>query len=100
MKKAELFRYALNLVSDVLDLSPDRIMSKCRKAELVDARYLIVHILSGYGLYADEIADMMKCTPNNIRCIFTNMSYRMSGNSSFRNKLRITDKYLQNKILQ
>ena len=97
MKKAELFRYALNLVSDLLDISPDRILSKCRKTELVDARYLIVHILHAKGLYADEIASMMKCSPNNIRCIFTNMSYRITGNSSFRNKLQITDQYLQNK---
>lgn len=98
MRKEDLFQYAINLVSEITDITKENIMSKSRKIEYVDARYMIVYILHNHGLYYDEIAGMMKCTPANIRTIITNMQYRQTGNRSFRNKLKITSKYLENKI--
>lgn len=46
MCKSEIFAEILNLVSKETEISANRILSSDKDTETVDARYLLVHLLS------------------------------------------------------
>lgn len=52
----EIFARLLKIVSEVTEVSPDAIISKDRHEEVVDARCLLVYLLSQQGLYPSVIA--------------------------------------------
>lgn len=59
MRKTELFAQILKTVANETELTPEQILSCCRTAETVDARYMLVHLLRREGIYISEIARMM-----------------------------------------
>ena len=46
MRKTELFAQILKTVANETELTPEQILSCCRTAETVDARYILVHLLN------------------------------------------------------
>lgn len=46
MCKSELYRQILGTVSQETEISEERILSKAKNAEIVDARYLLVYFLA------------------------------------------------------
>lgn len=97
MKKSDLLIEALEAASYITDLTKEQIMSKTRKTNYVDARYIVIYILSQKGLYPDEIAEIMNFTSVNIRLMLSRINSRISGNANFRNKIKQTENYLENK---
>ncbi len=95
MKKEDLLKYAVNITSYITDIPDAFILSSSKTSEVVDARYLVVHILNKKGLYPNEIAKVMKCTATNIRIILSRLYERAKGNYSFRMKLKTIDKELE-----
>lgn len=59
MRKTELFAQILKTVANETELTPEQILSCCRTAETVDARYMLVYLLKREGIYIGEIARMM-----------------------------------------
>lgn len=51
MCKSEIFAEILEIVSQETEISVERILSSDKDTETVDARYLLVHILSEMGFY-------------------------------------------------
>lgn len=94
MRKAEKLENALKDVCYITDLTREQIMSKCRKTHYVDARYLLVYILSKSNLYAEEIAELMNCTTANIHNILDSIDERAQGYGMFADKLKELGKYL------
>ena len=47
--KEEIFAYILKMVSRETDLTQEMIVSKCSKAEVVDARYILAKLLYDAG---------------------------------------------------
>lgn len=50
MCKSELYRQILGTVSQETEISEERILSKAKNAEIVDARYLLVYFLWRQGI--------------------------------------------------
>lgn len=59
MRKTEIFAQILKAVANETELTQEQILSCCRTAETVDARYILVHLLRRRGLYIGEIARMI-----------------------------------------
>lgn len=56
MRKSELFVHILDCVSLETEISKEDILSSNKCAEIVDARYMLVYLLSRNGFYYREIA--------------------------------------------
>lgn len=59
MCKSELCRQILGTVSQETEISEERILSKAKNAEIVDARYLLVYFLWRQGFHAPVISSLM-----------------------------------------
>ena len=59
IRKTEIFAKILDIVANETELTSEQILSCCRTAETVDARYMLVHLLRREGIYISEIAHMM-----------------------------------------
>lgn len=72
-----LLATVLELVSSETDVAVSKIMSRCSEAEVVDARWICVKLLSDKGYYPVRIADMMKITPRYVQYILTDFEDRI-----------------------
>lgn len=77
MKKSKIFSIVMELVANELEISKEAILSKKKSAEVVDARHLLVVLLSRYGFYTQTIADILKCTPRSIQHILAYFDERI-----------------------
>lgn len=59
IRKTEIFAKILDIVANETELTSEQILSCCRTAETVDARYMLAHLLRREGIYISEIARMM-----------------------------------------
>ena len=59
MCKSEVFQDILAAVAAETEIPEERILSKAKNAEIVDARYLLVHFLWRQGFHAPVISTLM-----------------------------------------
>ena len=57
IRKTEIFAKILNTVANETELTSEQILSCCRTAETVDARYILVYLLKREGIYIDRPHD-------------------------------------------
>lgn len=76
MCKKEVFRAALSAVAAETEIPEDCILSRCKRREVVDARYMLVAALLDAGLYANEIARLTRLTGRAIEVISSNFDRR------------------------
>lgn len=88
MAPTQIFQQYLSIVSAESGISEDRILSKSREADVVDARSILFYILHIYSLYPAQIARE------------AGMSERQVNNiiNSFQDRLR-QSRFLQNVLL-
>lgn len=67
MCKSELLQQSLDVVSDVTGVSGDMILSSCKNMEVVDARFLLIRMLTKIGFYPRQIAEFLHKTPASVR---------------------------------
>lgn len=80
MCKTKIFAEVLKAVSVETEIPEDMILSKCRSMEVVDARSVLVKILSEKGLYPVQIAYMLHKTPASVRNLLSNYDIRKVTN--------------------
>lgn len=83
-KIAELADYVLRLVADELEVTKEQILSKSRKAEIVDARWLAVMLMYKSGMYPMRIAESLRISPRYAHYIITGFSDRKDCNPILR----------------
>ena len=76
MRKSELFARILSAVAEETELSSLEILSHRKTFEVVDARYLLVYLLTYYRFYRSEIARNLNLTPQAVGRIFTGFESR------------------------
>ena len=76
MRKTEMFEKILNTVCLVIEVSRMEILSSNRREEVVDARTILVRLLSDEGFYVSEIAGLMKKTSPGIRYLLKSFESR------------------------
>lgn len=73
----EIFAKLLKIVSEVTEVPPDMIMSRDRHEEVVDARCLLVYLLSQQGLYPSAIARYTRLSVRTINLMISTFSERL-----------------------
>ena len=62
MKKSEIFAETLSIVSEATEIEVDDILSDCRREEVVEARALLVYVLSKADFKPACTAHYLECT--------------------------------------
>lgn len=83
-KIAEFANNVIALVADELEVTKDSILSKSRKAEIVDARWLAVMLMYKSGMYPMRIAESLRISPRYAHYIITGFSDRKDCNPILR----------------
>lgn len=84
-KIAELANYILEIVAEELDMTKDSILSKSRKAEIVDARHMAAKLLHVRNIYPSRIAEIFGVSPRSIHYVITSFEARIQTNRALRN---------------
>lgn len=86
----------LEVVTSETDVAVSKIMSRCSEAEVVDARWICVKILSQQGYYPSRIAELMGITPRYVQYILTDFEERIAMCMAMRNNYERARKRLRN----
>lgn len=84
-KIAELADRVLDLVAEELDVPKESILSKSRKAEIVDARHMAAKLLHVCNIYPSRIAKIFGVSPRSIQYVITSFDARIQTNRALRN---------------
>lgn len=84
MCKSEIFAEILRIVSEETEISTNEILSSSKEADVVDARYLLVHLLYERGFYPSQIALQTRKTKRSINYILTGFSDRIQRGKMLR----------------
>lgn len=85
----------LEVVTSETDVAVSKIMSRCSEAEVVDARWICVKILSEQGYYPSRIAELMGITPRYVQYILTDFEDRICINHIMRSNYERVRKRLR-----
>ena len=94
----ELIKWVIETVADETEIPSERILSRERTTEVVDARHIVAIILIRMGVYTSKISNALRITPRNIQYIVTNFENRTACNRPLRNKYEIIKKKLRNRL--
>lgn len=84
-KIARLADHILGIVAEELDVPKESIMSKSRKAEIVDARHMVAKLLHVRNVYPSRIAQIFGMSPRSIHYVITSFDARIQTNRMLRN---------------
>lgn len=84
-KIAELADHVLELVAEELDVPKNSILSKSRKAEIVDARHMAAKLLHIRNVYPSRIADIFGVSARTVQYVLTSFDARIQTNKALRN---------------
>lgn len=84
-KIAELADHILGIVAEELDVTKESILSKSRKAEIVDARHMAAKLLHACNVYPSRIAQIFDVSPRSIHYVITSFDARIQTNRMLRN---------------
>lgn len=84
MCKSEIFAEILRIVSEETEISTNEILSSSKEADVVDARYLLVHLLYERGFYPSQIALHTRKTKRSINYILSGFSDRIQRGKMLR----------------
>ena len=82
--KEEIFAYILKMVSRETDRTQEMIVSKCSKAEVVDARYILAKLLYDAGFYKSQIAERLRLSQRSVFVMLGNFDDRLKYNRMMR----------------
>ena len=71
MYKKNYFERLVDVVADLSELSANTILHGRKTDEVVDARWIIVRLLSEYGYHTSKIAMLMQMSQRNVTHILT-----------------------------
>lgn len=84
-KSMRLLSEILRIVAAETEIEAEKIMSKSRNCEVVDARHICIELLYKSGMYISRIAEIMKLTPRSVHYVLTDFDDRLLYNTPLRN---------------
>lgn len=84
-KIAELAGHVLDLVAEELDVPKESILTKSRKAEIVDARHMTAKLLHIRNVYPSRIAEFFGVSARTVQYVITSFDARIQTNRALRN---------------
>lgn len=94
MKKSDIMRNLLSVISEVVEIEASEILSLDKSEHIVDARHMLIVLLFEVGFYPEEISKLIGCTKRNVNGVICNFSKRCKA----RKMLRINYEIIKNKI--
>lgn len=82
--KEEIFAEIIKIVSRETEITREMIVSKCSKAEVVDARYILARLLHDAGFYKSQIAERLCLSRRSVFVILGNFDDRLRYNRMMR----------------
>lgn len=84
-KIAELADHILGIVAEELDVPKESILTKSRKAEIVDARHMAAKLLHVCNVYPSRIAEIFGVSARTVQYVITSFDARIQTNRTLRN---------------
>lgn len=84
-KAKEFLDRIVEAVAEESEIPCEIILSRCGRADVVDARWTAVYLMYKTGVYTMRIAEYMGITPRYVQYIITDFTDRKACNSSLRN---------------
>lgn len=84
-KIAELANHIIEAVAEELDVPKESILSKSRKAEIVDARHMVAMLLYKSNVYPSRIASIFGVSPRTVQYATTLFHSSIQTNRALRN---------------
>lgn len=97
MCKSEIFATILQTVSQETEIPPEQILSRKKDEETVDARYLLVYLLTRNGFCSSRVASCIRKDIRTVNLILTRFETRRSNRKYFGILLDNIKKQLGNK---
>ena len=97
MCKSEIFATILQTVSQETEIPPEQILSRKKDEETVDARYLLVYLLTRNGFCSSRVASCVRKDIRTVNLILTRFETRKSNRKYFGILLDNIKKQLGNK---
>ena len=97
MCKSEIFATILQTVSQETEIPPEQILSRKKDEETVDARYLLVYLLTRNGFCSSRVASCVRKDIRTVNLILTRFETRRSNRKYFGILLDNIKKQLGNK---
>lgn len=97
MCKSEIFATILQTVSQETEIPPEQILSRKKDEETVDARYLLVYLLTRNGFCSSRVASCIRKDIRTVNLILTRFEARKSSRKYFGILLDNIKKQLGNK---
>lgn len=97
MSKTERFNEILDSVASYTEIHQEYILSDNRTAEVVDARCILIKLLSEEGFYPSQISKYMDRTESSIRYVLASYSARISTSLWMEKDVETIRKHLANK---
>lgn len=97
MCKSEIFATILQTVSQETEIPPEQILSRKKDEETVDARYLLVYLLTRNGFCSSRVASCIRKDIRTVNLILTRFETRKSSKKYFGILLDNIKKQLGNK---
>lgn len=66
MCKSKIFADILKIISEETEIPAEKILSESKEIDVVDARFILIHVLYRKGIYPSEIASFIGKTK---RCV-------------------------------
>lgn len=98
MRAKKVLGEVLQVVAEQTDIEVEKIMSRKRELEAVDARHICVKLLRERGLYPSRIAEVMGMTPRNVCYILSDFDTRVMFNREFRNNYEASAKEMGKRL--
>ena len=95
-KIAALASRVIDTVADELEIPREHILSKSRRAEVVDARHLAAKLLHLNHVYPSRIAEIFGVSARNVQYVITTFDARIQTNRALRNTYEKLAKELRN----
>lgn len=80
MPRTDIYRAIINAIEKETEISEDRILSKAKTTEVVDARAILVNMLLENGFYPSQIARYIHKTPSSVNNLIRDYKDRIKAN--------------------
>jgi hypothetical protein len=94
MYKMQIFQETLSAVVEAMEVEQDQILSACKQEEVVDARSLLIKLMSDKGLYPVQISNITGLNSRSVNQFLLGFKERVNS----RKILRINYERLKNQL--
>lgn len=80
MPRTDIYRAIIDAIEKETEITEDRILSKAKTTEVVDARAILVNMMLENGFYPSQIARYIHKTPSSVNNLIRDYSNRVKNN--------------------